>query len=95
MTAVTLQKPVRCKRCRRILKDPRSIKRGIGPECVEQVNLELDLMQQARATNAPGWLCATCGQPAPKLHKGQCPACFYGVTRLEDIDVIPFAEVEG
>lgn len=84
---------VRCKRCNRVLTDPRSIQRGIGPECIEQVNLEIDHLDQARAANGPGWLCDLCEQPAPVLHKGECPRCYYGMTRLEDLDVEPFAEV--
>ena len=93
-----LEKPVvRCKRCNRILKDPRSKKRGFGPECIEAINLEIDLTDEARSgpLDFEGWLCDRCELPTPSgvLHKGQCPYCYYGVSSLSDLDVIPFAEV--
>lgn len=84
---------VRCARCGRILTDPLSIQRGYGPECIEAINVEIDLMQQP-PQNAIRWLCETCGRPVPGIvmHKGQCPACWYDIS-LAQQDVEPFAEV--
>lgn len=97
MSAVVLSKPTRCKRCNRILTDPESIKRGYGPECIETINLEVDLTEQARMNGDPGFMCDHCERvtPIPLMRKGRCPICRYGITRLEDLDGEPFAEGAG
>jgi len=96
MSVLTQQQKgtVRCKRCKRILTKKESIDRGYGPECIEAINLEVDLVNQARITDDWGFLCQNCEEKTPPelFRNGQCPSCFYGVTSLEEQDMIPFAE---
>ena len=46
----------RCERCHRKLKDPESVKRGLGPICAKKVEAELqeDEKNNVPASNAPG-----------------------------------------
>ena len=74
MWRITMEENPRCKKCRRVLKSPISIARGMGPECAG-VSAPRGKSFHARITRSSGVTCQSAGSdqlPTP-LFPGDLP----------------------